>query len=196
MTLKLDRTDAAYNDGDCRSKCAGVVACWPLVRAQPSSLYKTAGRSSAWASEALCLDMEAARQVGLLDRLARIVPEGLGSFFFASSGSEVVDNAVKLARAHTGRPNIIAFEVGRHLRIATSPARMAADCQFGQIVLRGSLWVPHRCRFWHRHIGCVIVHPRHSASSLTEAMGCHCLEVRLSRRSPVSAPDGAVCYCL
>ena len=52
-------------------------------------------------------------QVGLLDRLTRIVPEGLSSFFFASSGSEVVDNAVKLARAATKRPNIICFEVGR-----------------------------------------------------------------------------------
>lgn len=51
-------------------------------------------------------------QVGLLDRLTRIAPEGLSSFFFASSGSEVVDNAVKLARAATKRPNIICFEVG------------------------------------------------------------------------------------
>ena len=47
----------------------------------------------------------------MLDRLGRIAPEGLSSFFFASSGSEVVDNAVKLARAATKRPNIICFEV-------------------------------------------------------------------------------------
>ena len=52
-------------------------------------------------------------QVGLIDRLNRIVPEGLDSFFFTNSGSEVVDNAVKLARAATGRPNIICFEVRR-----------------------------------------------------------------------------------
>jgi len=50
-------------------------------------------------------------QVGLIDRLNRIVPEGLDSFFFTNSGSEVVDNAIKLARAATGRPNIICFEV-------------------------------------------------------------------------------------
>ena len=49
-------------------------------------------------------------QIGLIDRLNRIVPEGLHSFFFANSGSEVVDNAVKLARGATGRPNIICFE--------------------------------------------------------------------------------------
>lgn len=55
-------------------------------------------------------------QVGLLDRLGRIAPEGLSSFFFASSGSEVVDNAVKLVRAATKRPNIICFEGGFHGR--------------------------------------------------------------------------------
>ena len=46
-----------------------------------------------------------------MDRLDRIVPEGLSSFFFASSGSEVVDNAIKLARAATKRTNIICFDV-------------------------------------------------------------------------------------
>ena len=46
-----------------------------------------------------------------MDRLTRIAPEGLSSFFFANSGSEAVDNAVKLARAATKRPNIICFEV-------------------------------------------------------------------------------------
>ncbi len=50
-------------------------------------------------------------QVALLDRLLDITPPHLSRFFFANSGSEVVENAVKLARAHTGRTNIIAFDV-------------------------------------------------------------------------------------
>ena len=57
----------------------------------------------------------------------RIVPEGLSTFFFASSGSEVVDNAVKLARAATKRPNIICFEVGpaRNVRRHSKLCRLA-----------------------------------------------------------------------
>ena len=43
--------------------------------------------------------------------MTNIMPKGLDKFFFANSGSEAVDNAVKIARAHTGRQNIIAFEV-------------------------------------------------------------------------------------
>ena len=50
-------------------------------------------------------------QVGLLDRLLKIVPPSLTRFFFANSGSEAVDNAIKVARAHTKRQNIICFEV-------------------------------------------------------------------------------------
>ena len=47
----------------------------------------------------------------LLDRLLQVVPQHLTRFFFANSGSEVVENAVKIARAHTGRTNIICFDV-------------------------------------------------------------------------------------
>ena len=47
----------------------------------------------------------------MLDRLLEIAPSSLTRFFFANSGSEVVENAVKIARAHTGKNNIIGFEV-------------------------------------------------------------------------------------
>ncbi len=50
-------------------------------------------------------------QVGLLDRLTRIVPKGLDTHVFANSGSEVVENAIKMARAHTKKTNIISFDV-------------------------------------------------------------------------------------
>ena len=50
--------------------------------------------------------------MGLLDRLLQIAPSSLSRFFFANSGSEAVDQAIKIARGHTGRQNIICFEVG------------------------------------------------------------------------------------
>ncbi|CAL5226943.1 g9827 [Coccomyxa viridis] len=55
-------------------------------------------------------------QVGLLDRMLKIVPPGLTRLFFANSGSEAVDNAIKVARAHTKRQNIICFENSFHGR--------------------------------------------------------------------------------
>lgn len=55
-------------------------------------------------------------QVELIDRLLDVTPPSLTRFFFANSGSEVVENAVKLARGHTKRTNVISFDGGFHGR--------------------------------------------------------------------------------
>lgn len=52
----------------------------------------------------------------LVDRLRMVVPEALDSFFFSNSGAEAVEGAVKLARAATGRRNIIVFQGSFHGR--------------------------------------------------------------------------------
>jgi 4-aminobutyrate aminotransferase/(S)-3-amino-2-methylpropionate transaminase len=55
--------------------------------------------------------------VALAERLNRLTP---GSFpkktLFLNSGAEAVENAVKIARAATGRPAVLAFEDGFHGR--------------------------------------------------------------------------------
>ncbi|CCI49056.1 unnamed protein product [Albugo candida] len=52
----------------------------------------------------------------LTDALLPNMPKGLNSFFFATSGSEAVENAVKLARHATRKQNIITFQGGYHGR--------------------------------------------------------------------------------
>jgi len=52
----------------------------------------------------------------LVRALRGVVPSGLDTFFFANSGAEAVESAVKLARQATGRPNVIAFQRGFHGR--------------------------------------------------------------------------------
>jgi 4-aminobutyrate aminotransferase/(S)-3-amino-2-methylpropionate transaminase len=55
--------------------------------------------------------------VELAERLCALVPitaERRAAFF--NAGTEAVENAVKLARLHTGRPGVIAFEGGFHGR--------------------------------------------------------------------------------
>ena len=64
-------------------------------------------------------------QVGLLDRLGRIVPKGLDTHIFANSGSEVVENAIKMARAHTKKTNIICFDV--RLSLSTFKCMLYVD---------------------------------------------------------------------
>ena len=51
----------------------------------------------------------------LAERLARLVPGGEKAAFF-NSGAEAVENAIKIARAYTGRKAVISFEGGFHGR--------------------------------------------------------------------------------
>ncbi len=52
----------------------------------------------------------------LADKLADITPAGIERFFFANSGAEITEAAVKLAKQATGRPNVIVFKGSFHGR--------------------------------------------------------------------------------
>eukprot|EP00879_Flechtneria_rotunda_P012217 GHRR01012759.1.p1 GENE.GHRR01012759.1~~GHRR01012759.1.p1 ORF type:complete len:411 (+),score=141.78 GHRR01012759.1:1427-2659(+) len=56
------------------------------------------------------------KQVELDGLLSQIMPPQLTKLFYCNSGSEAVDNAVKIARAVTGRQGVIAFDGGFHGR--------------------------------------------------------------------------------
>jgi 4-aminobutyrate aminotransferase len=58
----------------------------------------------------------------LVDELRKIVPPTIDSFFFSNSGAEALEGAVKLARAATGKPNIIVFQGSFHGRTAGTMA--------------------------------------------------------------------------
>ncbi len=52
----------------------------------------------------------------LADKLGELTPEGIDSFFYANSGAEITEAAVKLAKQATGRPNTIVFQGSFHGR--------------------------------------------------------------------------------
>jgi 4-aminobutyrate aminotransferase len=52
----------------------------------------------------------------LAERLLQVVPRRLDQLFFASSGAEAVEAALKLARRATNRPGIVVFQGGFHGR--------------------------------------------------------------------------------
>ncbi len=54
--------------------------------------------------------------IQLTEELSQILPEKMDSYFFSNSGAEAVEASVKLARAATGKQNIIVFQGSFHGR--------------------------------------------------------------------------------
>jgi 4-aminobutyrate aminotransferase len=54
--------------------------------------------------------------IELAERIAALAPGKLDSVFFANSGAEAIEGAIKLARYATGRPGLVAFQGGFHGR--------------------------------------------------------------------------------
>src|SRR6056297_1970484 len=62
----------------------------------------------------------------LAARLAELTPPGIDTFFYANSGAEITEAAVKLAKQATGRPNIIVFQGSFHGRTHQAMAMTAS----------------------------------------------------------------------
>ena len=58
----------------------------------------------------------------LIEQLRTIVPAPIDGFFFSNSGAEAIEGAIKLARAATGKPNVVVFSGSLHGRTAGTMA--------------------------------------------------------------------------
>jgi 4-aminobutyrate aminotransferase len=68
--------------------------------------------------------------LSLVEQLLTVVPEPLDTFFFSNSGAEAIEASVKLARAATGRPNIISFVGGFHGRTNAAMALTSSKAAY------------------------------------------------------------------
>lgn len=68
--------------------------------------------------------------VALAEFLVTIAPGGLDTAFFANSGAEAVEGAVKLARQATGRQAVVAFRGGFHGRTTGAAALTTAKSAY------------------------------------------------------------------
>lgn len=77
-------------------------------------------------------------------RLTALAPEGLGKVFFANSGSEANETALKLARTYTSRSGVVAMEQGWHGRTLGSLATTYDDTYRAPYhdVLPETTWIP------------------------------------------------------
>jgi acetylornithine/succinyldiaminopimelate/putrescine aminotransferase len=81
----------------------------------------------------------------LAEALAARLPGGLDAVFFASTGAEAVDSAMKFARAATGRPRLISCDSSFH-GVTMGPLSLVGDEFFKEgfgPLLPGCSRVPH-----------------------------------------------------
>jgi 4-aminobutyrate aminotransferase len=68
--------------------------------------------------------------LALAKRLAGILPGELGTIFFSNGGAEATDGALKLAKAYTKRPAIIAFKGSFHGRTIGATSVTASNSKY------------------------------------------------------------------
>lgn len=66
----------------------------------------------------------------LTGKLGEVLPSGLDSLFYANSGSEAVEAALRLARQATKRPNVIVFQGGFHGRTVAAATMTTSGTRF------------------------------------------------------------------
>lgn len=103
-----DDTGRAYIDCAAGHGVANVGHCHPRVVAAIQEQAATL----ITCQEALYNDQRAL----LLDELSALLPDGLDRLFLCNSGTEAVEAAIKVARATTGRTQIVAAMRGFHGR--------------------------------------------------------------------------------
>ncbi|AXH96536.1 aspartate aminotransferase family protein [Ornithinimicrobium avium] len=66
----------------------------------------------------------------LVERMGEVLPAGLDRVFFANSGSEAVEAALRLVRQATGRPNVVTFHGGFHGRTVAAASMTTSGTKF------------------------------------------------------------------
>lgn len=107
--------------------------------------------------------------VRLAERMNRITPGEFGKkTILVNTGAEAVENAIKIARAHTGRPGVIAFEDAFHGRTMMSLALTskthpykAGFAPFPSDVYRIPYGYCYRCSYSLTYPSCDVYCARH-----------------------------------
>jgi 4-aminobutyrate aminotransferase/(S)-3-amino-2-methylpropionate transaminase len=103
-------------DGNTFIDFAGGVGCMNVGHSNPRVVEAIREQSERFTHTDFTI-VPYENYVGLAERLAELVPIGgeVRAGFF-NSGAEAIENSIKFARSHTGRPAVISFDGGFHGR--------------------------------------------------------------------------------
>jgi len=150
-------------DGNCLLDFAGGIGCLNLGHTEPGVV--AGAREQLGRLTHACFHVTPYESyVRLAERLNALVP---GDFakktLFVNTGAEAVENAVKIARAATGRPAVLAFEDGFHgrtlLALSLTSKVQPYKAGFGPFapeIYRAPYAYCYRCSYNLRHPECAL----------------------------------------
>lgn len=124
-------------------------------------------------------------QVNLAEALTKLLPSGLDNVFFVNSGSEAIEGAVKLARRHTGRKEVISCFNAYHGSTLGGLSLMG-NAEYSRAF--GPL-IPHFKQIWFNHLpdlkkitrrtACVVVEPVQGEAGVMQADKAYWQQLRV-----------------
>jgi 4-aminobutyrate aminotransferase len=144
-------------DGNVFLDCAAGIAVASTGHAEPSVVAAIKTQADRLIHIA-ATDFYEPRYLEFTERLAAIAPfEEKARVFLTNSGTEAVEGAIKLARYHTHRPGIIAFEGAFHGRtmgaLSLTNSKLKQRAGFGPLLPMVYHAPFPRVRAWHEGSG-------------------------------------------
>lgn len=144
-------------DGNVFLDCAAGIAVVSTGHAHPSVVAAIKEQADRLIHIA-ATDFYEPRYVEFTERLLAIAPFAeRARAFLTNSGTEAIEGAIKLARYHTNRPGIIAFEGGFHGRtmgsLSLTNSKLKQRAGFGPLIPMVYHAPFPRVRPWHEHSG-------------------------------------------
>ena len=128
--LAMDHGEGSYVtdvDGNTFVDLIGGIGVNSLGHAHPAYVQAL----TAQAQKLTVGSFTSAPRAQLMDAVAAIAPAGLDRLQLYSGGSEAVESALRLARAKTGRLDVVGFWGGFHGKTAGAMSLMGSDAKHG-----------------------------------------------------------------
>lgn len=117
LAIEVDHAEGIYfydTNGKCFTDLVSGVAVSNIGHRHPAVLQAIHNQLEKYMHLMVYGEYIQSPQVKLAEKLASQLPEPLDAVYLVNSGSEAIEGALKLAKRHTGRSEVIAFKNAYH----------------------------------------------------------------------------------
>jgi acetylornithine/succinyldiaminopimelate/putrescine aminotransferase len=117
LSLEIEKAEGIYlydTDGKKYMDLISGIAVSNLGHRHPNVMKAISEQSEKYLHTLVYGEFVLSPQVKLAAKLTELLPESLNSCYFVNSGTEATEGAIKLAKRHTGRKNLVSFKNAYH----------------------------------------------------------------------------------